>query len=190
MQLLTCVCLCAVCPEADSSRMPCKKRSSRSMLLLSSSARSFSPSLPARGSCLLTFAEQCFSGCSGTVYRKAAFCCVEACCGQGVLTCCVARTAAVNAESSGLVTGALGSGFALAVMIYATAGVDAACYPLLFPQPPTAHAESSKDVGVDCVRAVIAVLKNCVDVVIISTALFCLLLLQETTAPAANSTRL
>jgi len=34
----------------------------------------------------------------------------------------LAGAAAVNAESSGLVTGALGSGFALAVMIYATAG--------------------------------------------------------------------
>jgi hypothetical protein len=30
--------------------------------------------------------------------------------------------AAINAESSGLVTGALGNGLALAVLIYATAG--------------------------------------------------------------------
>ena len=36
---------------------------------------------------------------------------------------CVGLAAAVNAESSGLVTGALGGGLALAVMIYATAGV-------------------------------------------------------------------
>merc|ERR1719183_1037113 len=34
----------------------------------------------------------------------------------------LAGAAAVNAESSGLVTGALGGGLALAVMIYATAG--------------------------------------------------------------------
>eukprot|EP00277_Geminigera_cryophila_P011262 CAMPEP_0179448076 /NCGR_PEP_ID=MMETSP0799-20121207/31883_1 /TAXON_ID=46947 /ORGANISM="Geminigera cryophila, Strain CCMP2564" /LENGTH=259 /DNA_ID=CAMNT_0021239479 /DNA_START=14 /DNA_END=793 /DNA_ORIENTATION=- len=34
----------------------------------------------------------------------------------------LAGAAAVNAESSGLVTGALGGGFALAVMLYATAG--------------------------------------------------------------------
>ena len=36
---------------------------------------------------------------------------------------CSNLTAAVNAESSGLVTGALGGGFAFAVMLYATAGM-------------------------------------------------------------------
>ena len=38
------------------------------------------------------------------------------------VTCELGCAAAVNAESSGLVTGALGGGLALAVMIYATAG--------------------------------------------------------------------
>jgi len=35
---------------------------------------------------------------------------------------CLILAAAINAESSGLVTGALGNGLALAVLIYATAG--------------------------------------------------------------------
>ena len=40
---------------------------------------------------------------------------------------CVGVAAAVNAESSGLVTGALGGGLAFAVMVYATAGAPASC---------------------------------------------------------------
>ena len=39
----------------------------------------------------------------------------------------VGVAAAVNAESSGLVTGALGGGLAFAVMVYATAGAPASC---------------------------------------------------------------
>lgn len=138
---------------AGSLRMPGKTRSTRRRWPQSSSAPCSSPSslaqvccrrrscsaqaacargtgkgdAPSRGACFSrvgrgilggrqsagqgSWSSQNTLGCGSTLTRAA----------------WVFMAAAVNAESSGLVTGALGGGLAFAVMVYATAGAPASC---------------------------------------------------------------